>query len=638
MNAVDYLISIEQRLRGVEAAGELATAEKAARAAVESYKALEATAMKTGRTAEVAAAKLAAAQAQVAAAQAIGDEDGAARAARAVERYTKALHSLKAAQDAANGELGKAKAEVDKHAGAVEQARKASEKAGIVNRLAKTEIFDLETAFKDLGGPVGQTVGRAFELGEAFKKLAGSGGGIGLLIGGGVMATAVVVALIAALGMLAVAAGRAAISAANAARDQRLTLDAMLGTVGAGGQLQATYIAIAKATGIGIDRQFELTKQLKAANVSAKDMPAALRAIATQEAAIGQDETAELVKQLKAGSVSANKLAADIEKKYGGAVRQKMLGLDQLWERFRVTVGETFGGLKIDGLLGQLSEMVDLFDQSTASGRAMRNIFEAVFQPLVDSAASALPYIALFVVQMAIVFVKAALAVKPLTDKLREVFGIEPSNAVEVTISAATVAAWALVVVLGAMAVALAIVAVLILLVLSPLIVLGVVIYTVYSLITSGADATVKKLQGLTSSFTAVGKGWSDGLAGGLKDGQKTVQDAAVAVAAATEGTFRTETKTNSPSKLFDEMGYGLPWGLANGITRGIPRVEAAITRMAPTAESVEGSTVNSRTVTVAVELNVHGAGTARETISELREGVTNLFEGLALQLGGTPA
>jgi len=174
--------------------------------------------------------------------------------------------------------------------------------------------------------------------------------------------------------------------------------------------------------------------------------------------------------------------------------------------------------------------------------------------------------------------------------------------------------------------------------VLSPLIVLGVVIYTVYSLITSGADATVKKLQGLTSSFTAVGKGWSDGLAGGLKDGQKTVQDAAVAVAAATEGTFRTETKTNSPSKLFDEMGYGLPWGLANGITRGIPRVEAAITRMAPTAESVEGSTVNSRTVTVAVELNVHGAGTARETISELREGVTNLFEGLALQLGGTPA
>jgi hypothetical protein len=706
-NSLDYVISIEQRLKGDRAADELKTAEDAVKKGIDAYKNLEQSALKTAQAVEQANAKLAeankaleaakgdknekaiqaaqkavdkyagsieklaaanaaleaakaggndksikaaqkevdkqtsavakltVAQKALESAQAGGNPKAIEAAQKSVDKYTKSVKEATKAHEDANRAMKAHRGELEKKADAMEKARQASKKTSLADKVAKSEIFDLETAFKDLGGPVGNTIGRAFEMGEAFKRLAGMGGGMGLLIGGAVVATAVVVALTVALVAGIAALAKMAVATANAARNQHLTLTAMFESSKTASELQATYVNVAKATGVSVDRQVELTKQLQKAKVAAKDMPAALRAIATQEAAIGADETDELVKKLGAGSVAANKLAKDIEQKYGGIVRQKMIGLDQLWERFKVTVAETFGGLKIEGLLKQLSGLVDMFDQSTASGRAMGAIFRGIFQPLVDGATTAIPYVRLAILEFLITCVRAYIAIKPLINAVKEFFGIETDSDIDVALQVGRSAAIAMMVAVGLLTAGLLVLALAAVAVALPFIIIGAVIYGVVQVIKLALAGIKGELAKYDPIFKASGTNWMNSLAMGVTAGSTTVNNSVAAGGEAAIAALAKVDKSASPSKVFIERGGWWMEGLAIGIDRNVPLVKAAVQEAMPSDDGAQAAPVGgSQSINITANIYVQGGSTSSDTLDNIKTGVTNFFEGISLQLG----
>ena len=61
-----------------------------------------------------------------------------------------------------------------------------------------------------------------------------------------------------------------------------------------------------------------------------------------------------------------------------------MLGLDEQSKIFHANLVSIFGGLKIEGLLTALQKLLSIFDLNQASGRALKVVFESLFQPIID--------------------------------------------------------------------------------------------------------------------------------------------------------------------------------------------------------------------------------------------------------------
>src|SRR5690606_11444273 len=125
------------------------------------------------------------------------------------------------------------------------------------------------------------------------------------------------------------------------------------------------------------------------AKVSADELPRALKAAATAEAALGAGGAASFIADMKAGKLSVDEFARTTEQKFGGIVQRKMLGLGAQTDRLKRNFSDLFGSLDIEPVLAGMQILVGLFDENTAAGRAMKFLFEEIFQPLIDQAENA---------------------------------------------------------------------------------------------------------------------------------------------------------------------------------------------------------------------------------------------------------
>lgn len=662
-NAAEFLISIEQQLKGDDAVSALDKAESSVKDAIAAYKQLESTTTKTATALDKATASLGAAEAK------LSKMKEAGAGASAIQKQASAVKGLADAQqrlanqDAANRKaLGAQKAAASNAADNLVKVRKASEQTGIAGRVAGAEVFKLKEAFTKLGSG-GGAVGKLFEVGDAFKQLASGGGGFGLLAGGAAIAVSAVALLTTALVGLVAAGLKAGIALANAARNTRLTVEAMLGSKDAANAMLGSYREINKATGATNERLMDLTKQLQAAKVPASDIPTALRAIATQEQAIGQDGTAQLIENLKSGKSSAAELGAQIEKQYGGIVKQKMMGLDQQVEQLKGNFAALFSGLDIEPFLAAFSQFVSVFDSSTAMGQVLKGLFETIFQPLAYAAADVFPYIHLFISQFINTALKMAVAVKPAATAILGLFNVTPSDAISMVMTAAKVAAVALAIAIGVVVAALLLVAIAAkttwdgIVVAINLVMAGVQLFqeglvavgqfflrlyqwgkTAWDGIVSGVNTAIDTIKGI--SLESIGTALIDGLVAGLKKGADAVGKTVDSVGATIKSGFKSALGISSPSKVFAEYGAFTAEGFALGLEDGAAHVDRALSNMmsgqgedgAAAARSGAPITINNTW-----NISIDGAKDPHAVVDEMRSTVRDLFEEIAIELGGGP-
>lgn len=459
-----------------------------------------------------------------------------------------------------------------------EAAAAARQQASALDAVNKKSVREAEgmvplvKQFNDLGDAMGSSQGRAILM-------------AGAAIGAATAIAAITVAAIA--GTAAIAAW--GVSLASAKREAALTDEAAAALHPELAALSGDFASISAELGASNGDMRKWVKSLEDAKVSADDMPAALRAVAIADAALGKGEgIGAFLEDLKDTKRAAGAVAADISSKLGGVATKRMMGLDAQTVRLKKNLGDLFGGLTIDPVLEGMRVLTDLFDKSTASGQAMKFLFEKVFQPLIDQATNAAYAIEAFALGFLIGMTKVYIAVKPAIKAVAELLGFEDTSLEDVlslVTSAGEAAAYVFVGFVGVLGLLGA--------------ALGAVIATgavftagVYSAIAALVSLGASLVSGVISAFQAVrsylsGINLADigvnlmlGLANGITAGASSVVASIVGAAKGAITAAKSALGIASPSKVFAEIGGYTAEGFALGVDDGAADAQAAMAAM----------------------------------------------------------
>ncbi len=493
-------------------------------------------------------AKLSSAGAKLSAMQEFGS--GASEAG--IRKQAEAVAALGAAAAKARGnldQLGSVRGlaeQADAMQKATEKAKelaKAEQQATSAAKGAAAQTGEVAGALGQLPGPAGAAGQKIGQMSQAFQKLAALGpvGIIGAL-------TVVVVAAAAAFALAVVATAQWAVGLADAARTQKLLADGIAGSVAGGAALSATVSKLASTVPIASDELLRMAGELAKTGLKGDDLSKAL-----EEAAI-----------------KAAKL------KFGPDFAKEMLSLPRQADRLKANFANLFGGMKIEGLLAGLAKLVALFDANTASGKAIKFLFETLFQPIIDAATSAIPTIEAVFLTLVVWALKAYVAVKQ--------FSSTPMG--EALISGLKIIA----IVIGVVVVAVALVGVAFIAVFAAI---GAAVLTAVAVISFVVDSVVS---GFGILVTAIGGvfDWLGGLSladigtnmiGSLAEGIASSAAAVVSAITGVVGGAISSAKAllgiNSPSKVFAAIGASTGEGMTGGVEDGAPEVAAATAGMA---------------------------------------------------------
>lgn len=529
----------------------------------------------------------------------------AASAKAALETEAASLDKLKAAAAHASAQeeqLGKAHDQAKKAADAQKKLQEAASGSGKVNEMAE--------AFGRLGGPVGALGQKAFGAADGLKKLFAS---MGTALG----ATAGVVLVVAAItgGLIAATAAilHFSIASSDAARTSRLLSDGIAGSVAGGAKLEAKIASLSKTVPQTRDELRSMAADLAKTGLKGEALSQAL-----EDAAV------------KAATV-----------KYGPDFAKQTLSLDNQTRRLHENIAGLFGGLKIEGLLEGLSKIIGLFDETSVTGKAIKVVFESIFQPLVDGLASLAPKIVAAFIQFEIWALKALIAVKPFGSTFLFIGKVLGVIALAVGV--------ALGVVLGIIVAVAAASAALI----AGLVYLGSVFFGLiaqavsfgaslisgvggaFDWLVSKVHEAIDFLSGL--SLSAIGAALIQGLADGITGGGAAILSSITGVVGGAIDGARKLLGIASPSKVFAEIGANTAAGMAGGVEGGSGNVQGALESMVAPPDA-GGGTANTSVShggnTFNIVVNAGGSGDAGSIGAAVRKAIEELLEGGSAQLG----
>lgn len=630
----EFLIEIQQRMTGADVGSELDRVGASVKSAMDRYKELERAGVSASKGLEKVGQEMAKTRAAMKAAMDKGDDKGAAKGAEALQKLVAREKELQATATTTTAALKAQEKVVTALAGDFTKLAASEKAATDAAKVLPVDAAKAGDGMGKLGGPLGAVGQRGKDLIEGFRDLSGQLGTTGAAFAiAGVAAVAFAALIVAGVVSLA----KYAIGLADVARNTLLTAEAFTGSASGGAALVQTYGQVSKATGVAGDRLHEISKELQKAGVAAKDFPAALKAIALQEQALGDTSgTAGLIDDLKTGKRAASSMATEMEKKFGGVVAKKMLGLGEQSETLQRNLAGTFGGLNIEPFLAGVAKLVGLLDSSTESGRALKVLFESVFQPLID----AIPFdkIERFFLTAIIGALKVGIAVK----KMAKEFDFDSSglDGWGSTAAGAASAAYELADALGIVnTVVFAAQAVWngmkvgVFALTASLNAAKAAINTVSGAVTSAVDS----LSDVGGKFTSIGSDIIDGIVRGIKDGASKVVSSITDVASSAVSAAKDALDIASPSKVFAGIGENVSAGMALGIEDGAPDVQRAADTMveAPTAG---GGTARAGTTVTIGSIVINGVERAEDIIPMLAEQLANLLDGVSIQMGAEPA
>lgn len=572
-------------------AASLGGSTKAVQATEASYAKAEAAADRAAKALERVGLAADVEKAKLAAASKVGDQD-------AVERLTAKMRDLSAEQAVLADRANKAKAALESEAKALDKAPKPAQaaKPATDDGGSKGEGLNLEAVTRGLnkiGGPLAATGGKLAELGGGFEKLSSA------MAGGPYLATAaVVLALVAAFVSLVASVventiklGIWAVGLADANRNASLLAQGLTQSVVGGTALN--------------DKLTQLTKTLP---LTREELDSTAQRL-TQAGLRGDALTAALEKSATAAA----------ELKFGPDFANEMLSLDEQSKVFHANLASIFGGLKIDGLLTALQKFLSIFDTANASGKAVKVVFESVFQPLIDGVTAAEPKIERFFLQLEVLALKAAIFLKPHVTLIEDIG--------KAFLIVAAVIGGVVLVALGAIAAAIAI----------PIALFAALIFAA----NKAGEAIVSAFASVKAwlanfDLSAMGKAMIDGLIAGIENGGAALLSA---VKGAVNGAVDAAKKAlgiASPSKVFAEIGMQTGAGMAVGVDKSSDQVHGSMasimTPPAPSGASPAPAAASAKSGGNTFVFNLSGG--AEALLEQVKEIVTRIVEGDAAQLG----
>jgi hypothetical protein len=473
----------------------------------------------------------------------------------------------------------------------------AAEKAAKLEAAAKGsgKVNEMAEAMGKLGGPAGVAGQKVLGVATGFSKLKGAMGTAGPYV-----AVAVAIVAIASAAMVAtVAIAQWAVGLADVNRTQGLLAQGIDQSVEGGDRLNAK---------IG-----DLSKTVPQSR-------AELASMASDLAKTGLRGEA-LTDALEDAAVKAAKV------KWGPDFARQMTSMDVQSRRFGENLNDVFGGLKIDGLLDAFAALVALFDSSSASGQAMKFLFESLFQPLIDTAVEVMPKIERMFLHAVIWALKAYIALKPFTDEIKMV-----GMLLLVGVGA----------IVGVLAVAFAVVAVAIVAVVAAfgalVVAFGAVLYGIYQLgvaIYEGFGPAVDWLKNLGSNMI---QGLIDGITGGAAKVVKAMTDVVKGGVDAVANFLG----IHSRSQVLFDIGGNTAEGFTGGVKGGAADAQGALEAMVapPSAGGARAGGLGGGGISISIgAISVNGENAkaqALDFIDQLRSALES--EGLTLGGGEVPA
>ena len=602
-------------------------------------------------------------------------------------------------------------AEASKVAGLIAQKR--SSLAGLTEQLAAMGPAGLEagqqgamgldalmTAAKAGMGPMGGL----FEKASLLKNAIGAGG----LAAAAVAAAAAVVVLIAALVAGFVALAQFAFASADAARSQRLLAEAATGSAAGARALGGVVDGLAGKVATSRAQLDELALSRSRAGLAGKALESAAGAIATATAVAGQaagqklQSIAEKAQQagkfilkavdlhgsgvtidqvaaalaaklgttlagaraaIDAGTVSVadglDALNKAVDSKFGALAKKQLLALPAQLGRLRENFAKLFADVNIEPFLSGLADLLAMFDQSTAAGRALKMIGTEVFDALFAAAARVLPYIKAFMQGLVIAGLQIYIAIKPVARAISEAFGgtaLSSIFSVKNALTAAKGIVYVLVAVFGVIgAVMGASMTIIGFAIRNVLTLIGGIVDAVswvidafssvgeagsiaWNSITSGLSGALAAVTGFVGGFLEAGANIIAGLVEGITSGAGAILSALLAPVKNGIAAVKAALGIASPSRVFAQLGEHTAAGFAEGVDAGAGDVAGSVASMVgtPSAEaSKPGARGAAAGLTIeTINIDARGASDPEMVKAMTLAGMLEALERMGLQMG----
>lgn len=619
-SGLDFELDIESRLRG----GDTITALERIEAAYNDAKAANADftreAVKATAALEKNAAALEDTKTKLLAAIQAGDE-------KQVQRLTARFNDLQRTESKLKSDADAAKTALDR------QTKVLQTTADKVGALRKHELEHDKAV--ELAGKHAELHSKALQkmtgkIGEASDKLMTMGGDLGTVGTLTTLAVTGTIALVAAIAAAAAAfiAGAAAlvkyaVGLRDVQRNQEQTLRALTQSNEEAAALGPAFLNIEKGTGIASDRLLDMTRsltygrqQMGLSALSGAQLEKALYSLSVQEQALGDSSgTSQMIDQLNAGAISVEQLGDRIDRKYSNVVEQKMLGLDQQLSTLKANISGLFASINIEPILRGLSRMVALFDSSTASGKAIQTLFDAIFGPTVGDNADR------FFIGLEAMFLKTELAAlkfgifvkrtwKQFNDAIDGVhlgpLGDLKDRLNDLKGPASDVATWFLAMLTPMTAIA----------------AVGDFLGSAFTVIGKGLkdayDDGKKWIDKIVAFGDAIVTGLRDKIAGGA---DKVASAVSGMMSAATQA-GKDAIGMHSPPRAYLEIGHAITDATASSIADGVPDVGAAVEAMlAPPAAPGGASTNITNSASVSGNtIHLHGVENGEDALDRLED------------------
>lgn len=256
-------------------------------------------------------------------------------------------------------------------------------------------------AAKGMPGPVGQAA-------QAMEKLGGTFGSASIAMIGVVGAVALVAAGLALIVVGAAAASVAlakyALAVGDARRNEGLHFEAIsrmrrgfgMRQRASGEEVMGAIDRVAASSATSREAISRFAETLQRGGLRGENFRVALGAAATRAAALGEESGqafANMARGAGRAGVSVRRLADDVEARFGGIARRRLLSLDVITGKLSESFAGIFAGLNLDPALSAFQKITSYFSQTHIIGRAIKTIVTNLFQPMVDSAGNSVPLV-----------------------------------------------------------------------------------------------------------------------------------------------------------------------------------------------------------------------------------------------------
>lgn len=569
-----------------------------------------------------------------------------------IRQHADSLKRLKGSSDEVKAAKDELKAKIAQEQAAITSAsleiRKAGSSYGALADAAKKAAVAEAAAAKASGGSVDATksMGGALKaiggplgpLPERFenlkKALSGADGGMGLFTLAAGAAVVVVAALAAALVAGSVAFGSWLITNANATRTTWLTQQALLGTEQAANDLGREITDLTGKVPVARGELEEMANQFALAGARGDKLVDSLNAVAQVTGAVGKEAGGKfqsaLMKSLKGEALTAKDLEGTgldlskvdlsggakelrraVETQFGQINAKKVLDLTVQAERFKDTLARLTTDVNLEPLLKAMNEVLSVFDDSTVSGEAMKELVTLIGNGLSSAAEESAPIIKALLKGMVIGALQGAILFYQLRNAIRDTFGgatlgdidllnvaLETGRIIMLSIAASIAAAYVGFQILAANV---------------------RLVVDAFNFLVELAGRVKKTL---TEGWGDTGKSIVTGLAGGITGGAGAIVSSVAGLADKVKGGFKSALGIKSPSTVFAEYGQMTAAGFQGGVEDGTTGATSAVQALAPApaaaGAAASGGAPAGGGVVVRIEIHVGGGADGEKVAKQL--------------------